>query len=134
MIIRQTFRKARETGSLAAALAAYPELESCYQEISVNPGTYSIYARSHGDILTWAGDLQPGELSQVIRQSDWLCLVQCLKRTDDPYVPLEDVESLVAQSIRESRYDALIAERTAHTAVTGNLRALYRFTSKQLPN
>ena len=131
--LEQTFRKARETGSLAAALAAYPELESCYQEISVNPGTYSIFARSHGDVLTWAADLQPGELSQVIRQEDRLCLIECRSRTEHQYAPLEDVQTLVAQSIRESRYDALIAERMASWEITVDLPALYRFTAEQLP-
>ena len=127
-------QQALELSSLAAAVAEHPQLSAYYQEISLQPGTYGFYERSFGDVLACADGLRSGELSQVIRQGNWLCLVQCLKRTDHTHVPLEDVESIVAQSIRESRYDALIAERKAHTAVTGNLRALYRFTSKQLPN
>lgn len=127
-------QQALELGSLAAAMEEHPQLSAHYQEISVQPGNYGFYERSLGDVLACADGLHSSELSQVIRQGDWLCLVQCLKRTNDPYVPLEDVESIVAQSIRESRYDALIAERTAHTEISGNLRALYRFTAKQLPN
>ena len=53
--------------------------------------------------------------------------------TDHQYVPLEEVQSIVEQSIRESRYDALIAERTAQIAVQGDLEKLYRFTTELLP-
>ena len=49
------------------------------------------------------------------------------------YVPLEEVESVVVQSIRESRYEALIAERMESTQIRGDLEAVYRFTAEQLP-
>lgn len=125
-------QKARERGDLSDALADFPQLLPYYQEISVNSGTYSIYARSHGDVLIWAADLQPGDISPVIRQEDRLCLIQCLDRTVHQYVPLEDVRSVVTQSIRESRYDALIARRMEAAEVRGDLDALYRFTAEQL--
>ena len=122
-----------ETGDLAAALVESPALADYYQEISIDPGTYGIYTRSHGDILVCAADLQAGEISPVIRQEDRLILVQCLARTAHQYVPLEDVQSIVVQSIRESRYDALIAARMEQTQIQGNLQRLYRFTAEQLP-
>ena len=123
--------KALETGDLAAALEALPRLKTHYQEISVDPGNYGVYARSHGDVLAWAADLQAGDISRVYRQADRLCLIQCLARTARQYAPLEDVQSIVAQSIRESRYDALIARRTADMEVDTDMKALYRFTAKQ---
>ena len=126
-------QRALETGSLRDALAESPGLQAYFQEISVNAGTYSVYARSHGDILSWSAELGAGEISPVIRQEDQLCLIQCLSRTDHQYTPLEEVASAVVQSIRESRYDALIAERMAVTEVRGDLDALYRFTAEQLP-
>lgn len=126
-------RKALETGSLAAALADFPLLRDHYLEISVDPASFSLYSRSHGDVLACAEGLQPGELSQVICQDGWLCLVQCLRRTVQQYVPLEDAASIVAQSIRESRYDALIEERMEAMELRGDLQALYRFTAEQLP-
>ena len=119
-------------GDLAAALAENPQLQSYYQEISVNPGNYAVYDRTHSDILACAADLQTGEISQVFRQGNWLCLVQCMQRTVHQYIPLEDVQSVVVQSIRESRYDALIAARMETTEVLGDLKALYRFTAEQL--
>lgn len=131
--LERDFRRALELGELTAALADLPHLAPYYQEISVTPGTYGVYARSHGDILAWAAGLQPGELSRVIRQEDRLCLIQCLQRTAEPYVPLDEVESVVLQSIRESRYDALIAERMERMEISGELQTLYRFTAKQLP-
>ena len=118
---------------LPAAAEKNPELKPCCQKISVNPGTYSVYARSYGDILACAADLQPGDISPVIRREDRLILVQCLARTAHQYVPLEDVQSIVVQSIRESRYDALVAARMEALELTGNLQALYRFTAEQLP-
>ena len=131
--LERDFRRALELGELTAALAELPHLTPYYQEISVTPGTYGVYARSHGDILVWAAGLSSGELSQVIRQEDRICLIQCLQRTAEPYVPLAEVESVILQSIRESRYDALIAERMERMEISGELQTLYRFTAKQLP-
>ena len=125
-------QRALKTGSLRDALAESPGLQAYFQEISVNAGTYSVYARSHGDILGWSAELAAGEISPVIRQEDQLCLIQCLDRRDHQYTPLEEVASVVVQSIRESRYDALIARRVAVTEVRGDLDALYRFTAEQL--
>ena len=122
---------ALEKGDLAAALEEMPQLKGYYQEVSVDAGNYSAYVRSHGDILDWSADLQPGEISRVFRQDDRLCLMQCLQRIVQPYAPLEDVRSVVEQSIRESRYDALIAERIAATQIRGDLQSLYRFTAEQ---
>lgn len=124
-------RSALEKGSLALALEEMPQLKDLYQEISVDRGTYSVYSRSHGDILACAAQLQTGDISQVFRQEGWLCLVQCRKRTQHMYTPLEEVESLVVQSIRESRYDALITERMEQMEVITDLQALYRFTAEQ---
>ena len=126
-------RNALITSMEPAALAELPRLATYYQEISVTPGTYGVYARSHGDVLVWAAGLQPGELSQVIRQEDRLCLIQCRGRTSHQYVPLAEVESVVLQAIRESRYDALIAERMERMEISGDLQTLYRFTAEQLP-
>ena len=125
--------KALETADLTGALEAFPGLKPYYQEISVDPGSYGVYARSHGDVLVWADELQPGEISRVFRQDDRLCLIQCLARADHQYVPLEEVQSIVEQSIRESRYDALITERMEQMEVHGDLEKLYRFTAEQLP-
>ena len=123
---------ALEKGSLAAALEEMPRLREYYQEISVTPANYSVYARSHGDILAYAQDLDTGDISEVITVDSWQCLIQCRRRTVHQHVPLEDVESIVIQSIRESRYDALIAERVENIQIRGDLERLYRFTAEQL--
>lgn len=129
--LEQAFQLAREKGSLAAALEEMPQLKAYYQEISVYPENYAIYDRSHSDILACAAGLETGDISRVFRQDGWLCLVECLQRTVHQYMPLEDVESVVVQSIRESRYEALIAERMEHTEIRGDLQSLYRFTAEQ---
>ena len=135
--LEQAFEALRQTaldqGSLSAALEAHPALKSFYQEISVNPGTYSIYARSHSDVLAWASSLQAGEISPVFRQDDRICLIHCLQKTTQQYVPLEDVRSIVEQSIRESRYDDLVAARAETIRIRSNPESLYRFTAEQLP-
>lgn len=123
---------AQASGSLAAAVAQMPHLAEWYQQIDVTSATYSVYARSQGDVLACAEGLSDGELSPVISREGWLCLVQCLKRTEHTYVPLEEVRSVVEQSVRESRWDALIAGRAAELTVEGDLEELYRFTAEQL--
>lgn len=129
----QLHERAIETGDLAAAVAEQPRLQNHYQQISVDPGTYSAYERTMSDILFWAAELQPGEFSPVHSREGRLCLIQCLSRTDHSYVPLEAVQSVVEQSIRESRYDGLIAERMDSMQIQGDLNNLYRFTAEQLP-
>ena len=128
----QILQKAWEIGDLTAALAEFPQLGDYYREISVTPGNYASHERAIGDVLALAEDLQAGELSQVFRQEDRLCLVQCKARTGEPYASLSDVASVVAQSIRESRYDALIAGRMENMEIRGDLEKLYRFTAEQL--
>ena len=124
---------ALEKGSIAAALEEKPQLREYYQEISVTPANYSVYARSHGDILAYAQGLDTGDISEGIALEGWQCLIRCRQRTVHQYVPLEDVESIVIQSIRESRYDAILAERMENIQIRGDLEELYRFTAEQLP-
>lgn len=123
---------ALEKGSLAQALAEMPRLKAYYEEISVDRGSYSIYYRSHGDILSYAQTLQAGDISEVFRQDGQLCLVQCHRRTQGTYASLEDVQSVVVQSIREDRYEALIAARMDASQVDADLPALIRFTADHL--
>ena len=130
--LEQTLRSLPQ-GSLADAVAEQPQLQAYYQEISLQPGNFGAYDRSHGEVLALAAQLQPGQRSGVIRQGDRLYLVECLSRTVHSYVPLEEVSSVVAQSIRESRYDALIAARAEQLPVHVDLDRLCRFTAAQLP-
>ena len=120
-------------GSLSEALEAQPGLMAYYAEASIQPENYSFYDRTISDVLSLAAGLQPGERSGVIRQGERLYLVECLDRTVHSYVPLEEVSSVVAQSIRESRYDALIAARAEQLPVQVDPDRLYRFTAEQLP-
>ena len=120
-------------GSLAEALEAQPKLKAYYAEASIQPENYSFYDRTISDVLALAAGLQPGERSGVIRQGERLYLVECLDRTVHSYVPLGEVSSVVAQSIRESRYDALIAARAEQLPVQVDPDRLYRFTAEQLP-
>ena len=120
-------------GSLAEALEAQPGLKPYYAEASIQPENYSFYDRTISDVLSLAAGLQPGERSGVIRQGERLYLVECLDRTVHSYVPLEEVSSIVVQSIRESRYNALIAARAEQLPVQVDPDRLYRFTAEQLP-
>jgi hypothetical protein len=120
-------------GSLSEALEAQPGLKPYYAEASIQPENYSFYDRTISDVLALAAGLQPGERSGVIRQGERLYLVECLDRTVHSYVPLEEVSSVVAQSIRESRYNALIAARAEQLPVQVDPDRLYRFTAEQLP-
>ena len=120
-------------GSLAEALEAQPGLKEHYAEASIRPENYGFYDRTISDVLSLAAGLAPGERSQVCRREDRLLLVQCIARTAEVYAPLSDVRSVVVQSIRESRYDALIARRMENIAIEGDLEKLSRFTAEQLP-
>ena len=125
-------QKALEQGSLTLALEEMPQLKVYYQEISVNSGTYGGYSRSHGDVLIWAETLRTDQVSEVFRQENRLCLIQCMERTVHQYEPLQSVESVVAQSIRESRYEDLIARRMSEIRIRGELEKLQSFTAEQL--
>ena len=120
-------------GSLSEALEAQPGLKPHYAEASIQPENYSFYDRTISDVLSLAAGLSPGERSQVCRREDRLILVQCISRTEEVYASLSDVRSIVVQSIRESRYDALIAKRMENIAIEGDLKKLSRFTAEQFP-
>jgi hypothetical protein len=120
-------------GSLSEALEAQPGLKAYYAEASIQPENYSFYDRTISDVLSLAAGLSPGERSEVCRREDRLLLVQCIARTEAIYAPLSDVRSIVVQSIRESRYDALIAARAEQLPVHADPDRLYRFTAEQLP-
>lgn len=125
-------QRARELGHLADALEEFPGLKPCYQEISVHPGNYAAYDRSHGAVLALAAELEAGQLSEVFRQENRICLVECHTRSGGGYAPLEEVQTVVAESIRQSRYDALIARRIDAIETELDLDGLYRFTAAQL--
>ena len=120
-------------GSLAEALEAQPGLKAYYAEASIQPENYSFYDRTISDVLSLAAGLSPGERSEVCRREDRLLLVQCIARTEAVYAPLSDVRSIVVQSIRESRYDALIARRMEQIGIEVDSEKLSRFTAEQLP-
>lgn len=123
---------AAEKGSLQEAVEEMPGLRMYYGEVTVSGENYAAIARGYADLLDYAAALETGELSQVISRDGWIWLVQCAGRTDNDYLPLESVASVVEQSIRESRYDALVAEMVQSLEVTYDERTLYRFTAEQL--
>ena len=125
-------QKALETGDLSLALEEFSGLKAYFQEVSLTPDTYGTYARALADVVGWSAALQTGELSRVIRAEDRLCLIECVERTASPYTPLEEVRSIVVQSIRESRYDELIEVRMETMEIQGGPEDLYRFTAERL--
>lgn len=123
---------ARERGSLEEAARESELFRDAYQEMTIDNSNYSYYDRSQSDVLYWSEDLNTGEFSPVYNVGGRLCLIQCIQRVAVEYVPLEDVSSVVAQSVRESRYDDLIAQRSAALEISGDLAVLYRYSARQL--
>lgn len=130
--LEQLRREALEHGSLAEAAENSETFRQWYQQMDISNSNYATYARGYGDVLSWSEDLQTGELSPVYSVEGRLCLIQCISREAQSYVPLEDVAAVVTQAIREDRYDALVAERSETLEISGDREALRSYCARQL--
>ena len=84
------------------------------------------------DVPAWprlrdeALSLQPGQVSEIIRQDDLnlLFVATCINRRDAGYRPLDDVRRHIQTSYVDAAYDELVDQRVANAAIEIN-RHLY---------
>lgn len=123
---------AAEAGSLAEVMARYPELAACHREESFEGRDYGTYEREYSLLLAYADELDAGEISQVICRDGWIWLLECVQRRENGYVDFDSVAAVVRGTVREERYDALVAQLAGQIDAEYDAEALYRYTARQL--
>lgn len=121
-----------DAGSLEEALDNYPELASYLREESFEGQHYATYEREYSLLLSYAGELNTGELSPVFCENGCIWLVECVERKEGGYVDLDSVAAVVLDSVREERYDALVAQLAGQISAEYDAEALYRYTARLL--
>lgn len=130
--VLQLRERTAQCGSMAEAVNEMPQLQEYYQELTIDSDSYAAYARSYGDLLVYAQELDTGDVSQVICCNGWIWLIECVERIENDYASYESVAAVVERSIREQRYDALVAQRAAQMEIGYDAAELYRYTARQL--
>lgn len=130
--VEQLRLDAVEAGSLAEALENYPQLAPYYREESFDGREYATYEREYSLLLAYADELDTGEVSQVICRDGWIWLVECVERRENGYVDFDSVAAVVRGTVREERYDALVARLAGQLEAEYDAEALYRYTARQL--
>lgn len=121
-----------EAGSLIQALETDSQLRSYFRDVSFDGRQYATYEREYSLLLSYAGELNSGEISQVICENGCIWLIECVERKANGYEDLDSVASVVLAAIRDERYDALLAHLAGQINAEYDTGALYRYTARQL--
>lgn len=130
--VEQLRQGAVEAGSLIQALETDSQLKSYFCDVSFDGRQYATYEREYSLLLSYAGELNTGEISQVICENGCIWLVECVERKENGYEDLDSVASVVLAAIREERYDALVTQLAGQINAEYDTEALYRYTARQL--
>ena len=130
--VEQLRQSAVEAGSLIQALETDSQLKSYFCDVSFDGRQYATYEQEYSLLLSYAGELNTGEISQVICENGCIWLVECVERKENGYEDLDSVASVVLAAIREEHYDALVAQLAGQINAEYDTEALYRYTARQL--
>ena len=107
-------------------------LKEYFTHESILSAELSTKAKTMGDVLDIAMDLDKGDVTQVIDENGCLYLVQCINRVDYDYIPYEEVRDNINKAIREERYDNIIASRVDSLEVNSDINKIYNFTKNNV--
>lgn len=125
-------KKIDDNNSLSALVENDEILKDYFTHESILSGELSAKAKSIGDVLDIAMDLNKGDVTQVIDENGCLYLVQCINRVEYDYIPYEEVRDNINKAIREERYDNIIASRVDSLEVNSDINKVYNFTKKNV--
>ena len=95
-------------------------------------GEAGVYSRVLGDILEYAWELKTGESTAVLDENGALYLVQCSERTENGYIPIDEVQDHINKALREERYDEIVKKRAEEAKVEGDQERIYFFMKKHI--
>ena len=107
-------------------------LKDYFTNESILSAEVSIKAKTIGDVLDIAMNLEKGNITQVIDQNGCLYLIQCINRVNYDYIPYEEVRDNINKVLREERYDDVIVNRAKSLQVNADMEGVYNFTKKNV--
>ncbi len=94
----------------------------------------SLYSRSIGDVLGYAWELKEGESTAVLDENGCLYLIECTERKENDAVSIDEVKDNINKTLREERYNDIVAERAANASVECDMEQIYSFMKKHTDN
>lgn len=120
--------------SLSALAGENENLSSYYKHADVTAAELSFYAKTDSDILEYAWDLGEGESTAVLDENGCLYLIECTERKANDAIPMDEIKDNINKTLREERYDEIIAERALNSSVECNMKQVYSFIKKHVNN
>lgn len=121
-------KKIDENNSLSDLIANNKILKDYYTHEVIPSEQLSAKAKTMGDVLDIAMDLQKGDTTQVLDENGCLYLMQCINRVNYDYIPFEEVIDNINKVLREERYDDIITKGAEKLEVSGSIDSIYNFT------
>lgn len=128
------YKKMDESHPLAELAEADEELSAYLEHADVTADELTIYSRTISDILEYAWELDAGESTAVIDEYGCLYLIECTSRTANDATPLEEVKDNIDKTLREERYDEIIARLAEEARTEGDMERIYFFMKKHIDN
>jgi hypothetical protein len=125
-------RKIDDNNSLLSLVENEEILKDYFTHESILSAEVSVKARTIGDVLDIAFDLEKGDITQVLDQNECLYLIQCIDRVNYDYIPYEEVRDNINKVLREEHYDDIIANIAKSIQVNTDMKKVYNFTKKNV--
>lgn len=132
--LTDVYKKMDKNHSLSALAGEDETLSPYLLHADISASQLSLYTRSIGDILEYAWDLSEGESTTVLDENGCLYLIECTKRKANDAVAMEEIKDQINKTLREERYNEIIADRARNLEVDCNMEQVYSFMRKHVNN
>lgn len=130
--LTQIYKNSGENNHLQDLVKDNSQLNSYFEHIDLKSSEIGAYSRVIPDILEYAYDLKPNEMTSVIDENGSLYLIECTDRVDYDYQPLDSVRDNINKTLREENYEKIVKERAEKLVVNVNVDNLYKFTKRNI--
>lgn len=128
------YKKMDAENPLAKLAEADEQLVPYLAHADVTAEELRSYSRTISDVLEYAWELKAGESTAVTDEYGCLYLIECTARTENEAASLEEMKDNINKTLREERYDAIIAQRVAEARIEGDMKRIYFFMKKHIDN
>ena len=132
--LTSVYKQMDQDHSISALAEEDENLSSYFMHADVTAAELSFYAKTDSDILEYAWDLGEGESTAVLDENGCLYLIECTKRKANDAIPMDEIKDNINKTLREERYNEIIAERALHASVECDMEQVYSFIKKHVNN
>lgn len=130
--LTRIFKQIDSQHTLAALVQDDLELQNYMIHEEVTSAEYGVKGKYMEDILYYAMELKQGETTNVIDENGSLYFIQCVKRVNHDYQPIEEVKYNIEKALREEHYNQIVAKRAENARIEGDMNKIYFFTKKHI--